>query len=841
VSFYSRSIPAILVVAAACGHAMSLSETPNASCDVVWDSVFNVTTNSASQYLAYGAQHSLAVDTFGNVHVVWYDYRSSPCQIGYRRYDRAAGLWLPETILTNNSSACCHPAVACGASGDVHVAWYTSAGIWCKRLDAVTGTWQPETLLYRSESTLTQGYPSLASRPGGDNIHLAWQGIVAPGGAYKVLHQEFEPGAGWSAVSDLGAGTSPSVAVDGRDGVHVAWDNSGPCLRQRIGGTWQPAERFSTASSYHVAVAVDTAGAVVHAAWQGETETSDENEILYQCRTDSGWSSLVHVSQEPEHDQYYASISCAPDGRCEVVWEGEDGSSGGHERIYHAMRFCPGTWTRPEPLTQSSLDASYPCVVHDLNCGLHLVWNDSRTGNRDVRYLHGGQYQYDISPLAIVSPPEFALPSQAFVPEVTVGNQGFAGPAEFRAYLRLDSSGVVVYLDSTDVVGLASGHTQNVTFREWTAGGGPAYQLTVWVAMAGDEDPRNDTLYGVDSVVSWSGGWQQATRTLGAVKRGGWMTGVAGNGLIYLTEGDERDFQSFDALSDSWVARMHFPYGAEGKLPKKGSKGITDRGRYIYATKGNNSTGFWSYDVVTDSWHALAGVPLGSTNKKVKGGADVEYVVLNDTGYVYLLKGYKNEFWRYSTRSGQWEQRQLTPLGQSIRWGEGSWLVYDGDHTLYAHKARFHELWSYNVLTDSWSPRQLRGMPFASRTGKTKKSRDGGSGVWYDGAIYALKGGGTQEFWRYAPSRDSWAELDTLPRGVNKKRVRHGGDLVSFGHDAFFACKGGKTREIWRYLLRADLRMPDPGQRPEVAADCLATAIAQPARPIVPTIVRGVL
>jgi hypothetical protein len=809
-----RMILVVLVIMGASGHAMSISESPDMRCDAVWDSVFDVTTDSVSQYLAYGPQHSLAVDASGSLHVVWYEYRSPLRQIGYRKYDRAAGFWPPETTLTNMPRDCYSPAIACGASGDVHVAWYTSSGdscgIWYKRFDALSAAWQPETLLCPAETSGSSSHPSLACRPGGDDVHLVWQAWSESTGSHVVRHIEFSPGTGWSADSALGEGHYPSVAVDGNDDVYVVWDSSEPYMCRRVAGSWLPAGRFSNASAYHVAVAVDTAGSAVHAVWYGETDDSDECEILYQRLTAAGWSSLAHVSREPDFAQYYPSVSCAPDGRCDVAWVGYDGSSGGAKRLYSAMRFDDGFWTRPQALT-STQDASRPCIAHDPDGGLHLVWYDHSTGNYDVHYLRGRHCQRDAAVLAFVSPSALGLPGQAVTPAVTVGSQGLVDTAAFRAYLRVDSSDVEVYRDSVDVAGLAPGETLNVSFREWTPGDSATYVLETWVTMAGDEDSGNDSLSQTLQTVSWSNGWSQAKHALWEVQRGGWMTGMAANGLAYMCGGQNRGFGAYDAVHNVWARKRSFPSGIAEKTPKKGSRGITDGGRYIYATKGNNTPEFWSYDVVTDSWHQLSGVPLGSTNTKVKGGADVEYVVLDDTGYVYLLKGYKNEFWRYNTARGTWQAMASAPVGASIRWNEGSWLAYDGARTLYAHKARFHELWSYDVLTDSWAPRQFRGMPFTNRMGKSKKSKDGSNAVWHRGAIYALKGGNTLEFWRYSVSGDTWSELDSMPRGRSRKKVKYGADLVGIGHDAFFGSKGGKSDEIWRYVLPDALKQAEPG------------------------------
>ena len=87
---------------------------------------------------------------------------------------------------------------------------------------------------------------------------------------------------------------------------------------------------------------------------------------------------------------------------------------------------------------------------------------------------------------------------------------------------------------------------------------------------------------------------------------------------------------------------------------------------------------------------------------------------------------------------------------------------------------------------------------------RKKKSKDGSEAAYYEGMLYSLKGGNTQQFWQYHVDRDSWVEIDTMPTyGTTgrKRRVKYGADLLHWGGGAFFALKGNKTLECWRYML----------------------------------------
>ncbi|MBM3315284.1 T9SS type A sorting domain-containing protein [candidate division WOR-3 bacterium] len=342
------------------------------------------------------------------------------------------------------------------------------------------------------------------------------------------------------------------------------------------------------------------------------------------------------------------------------------------------------------------------------------------------------------------------------------------------------------------------------------------------VYLASDTNRQNDTVSATFKVLSrppWPDGWAEV-RPLPllpsgrATKGGAWLAHSTGSGLLYAAKGNKaRDFFVYDAIADEWSGRKDVPLGREGKPLARGGVGTGDGAYSVYMTKGNNTVGFHRYDVLADDWTQLADVPLGPSKKRVKGGTDLAFVD-RDGGGVYLLKGYRNEFYRYDVGGAVWESLPPAPVGMNIKWDIGSWLVYDGDSTLYAHKARVHELWRFDVRGDTWYSRALAPMPVFHRLlGTTKKSRYGGSAAWYQSTVFALKGGNTQEFWQYFAEGDSWLELDTLPSFGStgkKKRVKEGADIAVLDYGVCYALKGNKTVEFWRYVPGAGVVAPGP-------------------------------
>ncbi|MEO0080936.1 MAG: T9SS type A sorting domain-containing protein [candidate division WOR-3 bacterium] len=437
----------------------------------------------------------------------------------------------------------------------------------------------------------------------------------------------------------------------------------------------------------------------------------------------------------------------------------------------------------------------------------------------------------DIECVQIVAPSGYVAANTEVKPKATYRNNGDA-PTSFTAYCFLeDPSHTRVHSPTEPVEDLGPGESRTVEFTGYNVGevlGDWAVKCSAYVF--GDQDPDNDWKLGSFNVQygpPWPYGWVEVANvpyspSNRSVKDGGWLaTGPdkeKDGFVVYAAKGYKTpDFYKYDPMTGAngtWHDLKPIPSEEEGrnKPPSKGCRGVSDNVGAVYMTKGNNTLGFWRYDIEEDTWTALTGVPEGVYRKRVKGGEDMVFVQRDDTGWVYLLKGYKTEFYRYNIQAGRWDTLPEVPYGANKqKYDKGSFLVYDGDNTIYAHQAKYndganHYMFRYDIEGDSWYKTAKKGMPVFGlengRAGKKKKSKDGAAGAWYDGNIYALKGGNTQGFFKYFPQGDSWTQLDTVPgNGTTnkKKRVKSGGDLVYYGYAAFFALKGNKTLETWRY------------------------------------------
>jgi hypothetical protein len=404
--------------------------------------------------------------------------------------------------------------------------------------------------------------------------------------------------------------------------------------------------------------------------------------------------------------------------------------------------------------------------------------------------------------------PSGTAPAGKVTPVVLVRNEGNV-QTQCRVGLNIDAPGIRAYSDSAWTVPVIPSEELAVELPSWNATPG-RYTTAFGVGCAGDVNPANDSVWDAVTVTA-QGTWQEMSSvpllpSSRAVKDGGSLAPFLDTEpALYCLKGNKTgDFYANRLNPDSWVTLPVLPRGTEARDAYRGACMVSDNSRYVYAVKGNNTYGFWRFDVWTDSWRALPPIPAGPSRKAVKGGTDVVYALSHDTGWVYLLKGVKTDFFRFNTLRLAWDTAlPPAPAGSRPKYDKGSFLVSDGDSAIFAHKAKYHELWQFDLRADTWHTTALPGMPLVGRSGRSKKAKDGSCGALFGFGIYALKGGNTQEFWTYLPRERTWVESETIPSfgsAGRKKRVKAGADLAAFS-DRLWALKGNKTREFWSYAV----------------------------------------
>lgn len=312
-----------------------------------------------------------------------------------------------------------------------------------------------------------------------------------------------------------------------------------------------------------------------------------------------------------------------------------------------------------------------------------------------------------------------------------------------------------------------------------------------------DLNPFNDSLIDSFKVVIKLPGWYRLKDVIKEISNKNIKDGGAllcmGDSLYALRGNNTLDLLVYSIIEDEWYFKDTVPYGEKKKKVKNGSAFTSDGNKWIYLLKGNNTREFYKYGVKGDSTGIWISLPEIPSSKKIKKGASLVFY----KGKIYCLPGGNRlEFYVYDPIINSWSENIGAPSGKTGKgFGEGSALTTDNKY-IYALKggAKVNEFFKYHP-DSGWQ--QLPDLPLYSK-GKKKKVKKGGSIVYANEYIYALKGGNTLDFWRFELKRDSWLQLEDLPLGSGKK-VKGGGSLA-WWRDRIFAIKGNNSREFYMYL-----------------------------------------
>jgi len=652
-----------------------------------------------------------------------------------------------------------------------------------------------------------------------------------PAGVEQWVRRYDGPGSGDDAASTIALDGSGNVCVTGRS-PGIGTGNDYATVKYDPAGVEQWARRCNgpgNGDDAASAIALDGSGSIyVTGTCFASTGDYDWATVKYDPAGNERW--VAYFNGTANSDDAAEAIAVGDSARVLVAGSvaslgtGEDGVTLKYDSagaLLEAGRYA-GKRHGSDRLRAIALDDSGDVFVAGLTNGPGVSQDFVL-----VKYGRAGgvPVDRDVGVTSITAPVGPVDSSTLVTPACSVYNYGVLTET-YAARMKVGT----LYDRTVTVADHAPGTYRAVVFPGWNADVAGSYVVTCSTELVADVDSLNNRADAVVLVVApakvvwFPASPMPSLPSSKSGKDGGWLAFNADNGIIYAAKGNKTaDFYGYSPETDSWKQLAALPVGRENKLPSKGAVGCADGAGVIYATKGNNTLGFYKYLARKDSWYQLTDVPLGTMRKKVKGGTDMVYVQ-SDTGYVYLLKGYRNEFWRYYPDLDQW-----TPLAPApaAKYDKGSWLAYvpeakaKGQNpkakadtrlgaldlgfpasagTIYAHQAKYHGFYAYDLGTQSWGS-ALAGMPLTSRSGRSKKSKDGGCAAYLYGLLFALKGGNTQEFWQFTPPAGPWAERETLPQIGSlgkKKKVKAGADITAtFGE--LYALKGNKSNELWRY------------------------------------------
>ena len=376
---------------------------------------WNLTEDVSSVCTEDSIEAEIALDNFGNIHIVWQEYTDyagagSDMDIFYRCWDASSSLWKPvEVVSTESTGASGVPSITTDSNGFVHVVWldltdYTGCGtdidVFYKYKDSFTQTWSITEVVSIDSTSMDTYEPRIAVDSMG-NIHILWQDdtdILGSGSDTDIFYRFWNSSShSWGStelVSTESTGSSdyPSIAVDCYDKVHVCW----PDITDILGA-------------------------------------GTDRDIFYKSRDlTSLWTTTELVSNESTSSANYPSLGADMEGNIHVVWDDMtqyDGSGDDRDIFYKYRDSYTGNWSLPEVVsTELSEDAFMPSLTIDL-CGNILItwcdWTDYRNSGLsdcDIFYRCLERQNSLWSPIHVVSSESTG---DAYFPDIAVDYEGF--------------------------------------------------------------------------------------------------------------------------------------------------------------------------------------------------------------------------------------------------------------------------------------------------------------------------------------------------------------------------------------------------------------------------------
>jgi PKD repeat protein len=418
----------------------------------------------------------IAVDSVGNVHVVWAEYytavqdKPSPGSgdAFYAKYDITAQQWSVPLNLSRSSqvyTAECRPVGIDIDGGDnIYVVYVNDKSLMMRVCSG--GNWEaPFEVNNNNEDTDSA---RIAVDPNG-NIFTCWWTINT-----GVVYSKARVGGVWESVKTLSPSGRrskfPTIAV-GNSIVACCWQEGGTDLGYAVGyvqrgksldAAWSSSQPVAAAGSVITPDVAINASDVSHVVWATKMNPDWETAINYSYRIGTGWSPIEQLSGIIL--QVYPAIY-QRGGNLYVCW-----SYGpwGHGKSVHFNNKINGTWSGDAKIPNATGNTFTDVATSPDQSQVYYVWDDmgmNPTGTWEV-YCNLGETG---------SPPENEPPVAEFSYSPTAGKAPLQ--VNFDASGSSDPDGSIIqYSWNFGDGGIGSG---KVVSHVYTKGGTFTIGLTV--------------------------------------------------------------------------------------------------------------------------------------------------------------------------------------------------------------------------------------------------------------------------------------------------------------------------------------------------------------------------
>lgn len=347
---------------------------------------------------------SIAVDSNGTVYAVWEDRRSGDWDIYFAKSKDEGLTWTdPDVRISNDDSNKTQsaPAIAVDSEGNIYVVWQDDRDgdydiYFTKFEDGSASLINPNIKI--SNGSGSQSAPAIALDSEGV-IYIVWEDYRW--GDYDIyLTKSEDGGETWLSenkrVNTGGAGSTqlnPAIAVDSSGTIYVAWEdwvNYDVVFSKSTDGgeTWTTYIRVNdviTNSQGNPSIAVGTSGNI-YLIW--EDYRNSNGDIYFAKSEDKGgnWTSPnIKVNDGSTGTQQSPAIAVSSTGTIYATWHD---NRNGNRDIYFSYSINEGiTWVDPNLRVDDDTTLrtqGFPTIGVGQRGPVYVVWEDYRNGNDDI-------------------------------------------------------------------------------------------------------------------------------------------------------------------------------------------------------------------------------------------------------------------------------------------------------------------------------------------------------------------------------------------------------------------------------------------------------------------------
>jgi hypothetical protein len=353
----------------------------------------NLSNNSGTSFSPH-----MVVDSSGNINVVWTDMTPGNDDVFFSRSTDGGVTFSAPKNLSNNPGNSFNTGIAVDSSGNINVVWEDATPgnneIFFSRSSNGGATFSPPQNI-SNDSGSSEG-PVIALDNVG-NINIVWaDDTPGPMNHDIFFSHSTDGGATFSPPQNIsnnsGNSLFPKIAVDSSGNINVVWEDVTPLnfniffSRSTNGGAaFSAPQNISNnpGSSDFPQIAVDSGGNI-NVVWQDNTPglISSPFDILFSRSSDGTTFSTPKNLSNNAGGSFNAQIAVDSDGNINVVWED---NTPGNPEIFFSRSINDGTtFSTPQNLSNNTSSSTNPEIAVDNVGNINVIWIDHPLGNSDI-------------------------------------------------------------------------------------------------------------------------------------------------------------------------------------------------------------------------------------------------------------------------------------------------------------------------------------------------------------------------------------------------------------------------------------------------------------------------